>query len=149
MMGRMADAVAVLVLLLAEPVLAGIYKCTTADGSIQYTDTPCGESATAIRKPAAPTSPATTQDERMQKTRRLLDAMEAERNEEKRLAAEAKAAKEKRKRNCVLARDRYRRLTTASRLYDLDEEGNHVILNDTQRSQTEARAKADIERWCD
>jgi hypothetical protein len=147
MMGRMADAV--LVLLLAEPVLAGIYKCTNADGSIQYTDTPCGESATAIRKPAAPTSPATTQDERMQKTRRLLDAMEAERNEEKRLAAEAKAAKEKRKRNCVLARDRYRRLTTASRLYDLDEEGNHVILNDTQRSQTEARAKADIERWCD
>jgi hypothetical protein len=149
MRGRMAGAVAVLVLLLAEPVLAGIYKCTTADGSIQYTDTPCGESAIAIRKPAAPTSPATTQDERMQKTRRLLDAMEAERNEEKRLAAEAKAAKEKRKRNCVLARDRYRRLTTASRLYDLDEEGNHVILNDTQRSQTEARAKADIERWCD
>ncbi len=146
---RMAGAVAALVLLLAEPVFAGVYKCTAADGSIQYTDTPCGESATAIRKPAAPASPATTQDERMQKTRRLLDAMEAERNEEKRLAAEAKAAKEKRKRNCVVARDRYRRLTTASRLYDLDEEGNRVILNDAQRSQTEASAKADIERWCD
>jgi hypothetical protein len=147
MRGRIA--VAVLVLLLVEPVFAGIYKCTTADGSIQYTDTPCGESATAIRKPATPTSPATTQDERMHKTRRLLDAMEAERNEEKRLAAEAKAAKEKRQRNCVLSRDRYRRLTTASRLYDLDEEGNRVILNDAQRSQTEARAKADIVRWCD
>jgi hypothetical protein len=146
---RMAGAVAALVLLLAEPVFAGVYKCTAADGSIQYTDTPCGESATAIRKPAAPTSPATTQDQRMQKTRRLLDAMEAERNEEKRLAAEAKAEKEKRKRNCVVARDRYRRLTTANRLYDLDEQGNRVILNDAQRLQTEASAKAEIQRWCD
>jgi hypothetical protein len=146
---RTACAVTVLALLLAEPVFAGIYKCTAADGSIQFTDTPCGEAATAIRKPAAPASPATTRDQRMQKTRRLLDAMEAERNEEKRLAAEAKAAKEKRQRNCVLARDRYRRLTTASRLYDLDEQGNRVILNDAQRSQTEARAKADIGRWCD
>ena len=146
---RVRIAVTVLVLLLVEPVSAGVYKCTAADGSIQYTDTPCGESATAIRKPAAPASPATTQDKRMQKTRRLLDAMEAERNEEKRLAAEAKAEKEKRKRNCVVARDRYRRLTTASRLYDLDEEGNRVILNDAQRSQTEASAKADIQRWCE
>jgi hypothetical protein len=146
---RMAGAVTVLVLLLVEPVSAGVYKCTAADGSIQYTDTPCGESATAIRKPAAPTSPATTQDQRMQKTRRLLDAMEAERNEEKRLAAEAKAEKEKRKRNCVVARDRYRRLTTANRLYDLDEQGNRVILNDVQRLQTEASAKAEIQRWCD
>jgi hypothetical protein len=85
----------------------------------------------------------------MQKTRRLLDAMQSERNEEKRLAAEAKAEKEKRKRNCGISRDRYRRLTTASRLYDLDEEGNRVILNDTQRAQSEARAKADVERWCD
>ena len=85
----------------------------------------------------------------MQKTRRLLDAMEAERNEEKRLAAEAKAEKEKRKRNCVVARDRYRRLTTANRLYDLDEQGNRVILNDAQRLQTEASAKAEIQRWCD
>jgi hypothetical protein len=146
---RMTGAVMALVLLLAGSVFAGVYKCTAADGSIQYADTPCGESVTAIRKPAAPASPATLRNERMQKTRRLLDAMEAERNEEKRLAAEAKAEKEKRKRNCVVARDRHRRLTTASRLYDLDEEGNRVILNDVQRSQTEASAKADIERWCD
>ena len=85
----------------------------------------------------------------MQKTQRLLDAMQAERNEKKRLAAEARAEKDKRKRNCGLARDRHRRLTTASRLYDLDEEGNRVILNDSQRAQSEARAKADVERWCD
>ena len=85
----------------------------------------------------------------MQKTRRLLDAMEAERNEEKRNAEQARAEKEKRKRNCGIARERYRQLTSASRLYDLDEEGNRVILNDPQRAQVEARAKADVEQWCD
>ena len=109
---------------------ARAYPITDEQGRVQYTDTPCGESATSFRKQTTPAGPAATQDERMQKTQRLLDAMEAERNEEKRLAAEAKAEKEKRKRNCVLARDRYRRLTTASRLYDLDEQGNRVILND-------------------
>lgn len=146
---RTACAVTVLALLLAEPVFAGIYKCTAADGSIQFTDTPCGEAATTIRKPAAPASPATTRDQRMQKTRRLLDAMEAERNEEKRNAAEARAEMEKRKRNCGIARERYRRLTSASHLYDLDDEGKRVILDDAQRAQAEARAKADVGQWCD
>ena len=136
-------------LLMSAPVSAQVYKCTDAAGKIQYTDIPCGESATSIRKPVAPPSPAATQDERMQKTRRLLDAMEAERNEEKRNAEQARAEKEKRKRNCGIARDRYRQLTTASRLYDLDEEGNRIILNDAERAAAEARAKADVEEWCD
>jgi hypothetical protein len=85
----------------------------------------------------------------MEKTRRLLDAMEAERNEEKRLAAESREEKDKRRRNCRIARDRYRSLTTAGALYDLDEQGNRVILNDAQRALAEARAKADVDKWCD
>ena len=135
-------------LLMSGPASAQLYKCTDAAGKVQYTDTPCGESAASIRKPVAPSSPAATQDERMQKTRRLLDAMEAERNEEKRLSEQVRAEKEKRKRNCGIARDRYRQLTTASRLYDLDEEGNRIILNDVERAQAEARARADVEEWC-
>lgn len=147
--GRRLLTVLLAGLLMSAPVSAQVYKCTDATGKIQYTDTPCGESATSIRKPVAPPSPTASQDERMQKTRRLLDAMEAERNEEKRNAEQARAEKEKRKRNCGIARDRYRQLTTASRLYDLDEEGNRVILNDNERASAEARAKADVEEWCD
>ncbi len=146
---RVTAGAAALMLLIAAPVFAGIYKCTGTGGEVRYTDTPCGESPAAIRKSTAPPAPAATQDERTQRTRRLLDAMEAERNEEKRNAAKARAEKEKRKRNCGIARERYRQLTSASRLYDLDEEGNRVILNDPQRAQVEARAKADVEQWCD
>ena len=148
-MVRLAACVMTLLISMAAPVSAGVYKCTDEHGRVQYTDTPCGESGTSIRKQTAPASPAATQDERMQKTQRLLDAMQAERNEEKRQAAQAKAEKEKRRRNCGIARDRYRRLTTASRLYDLDEQGNRVILNDQQRADAEARAKAEVEQWCD
>ena len=148
-MARIAGSVVLLMLMTATPVYASVYKCTDEKGRVQYTDTPCGESATTFRKSTEPATPSAAPDERMQKTRRLLDAMHSERNEEKRLAAEAKAEKEKRKRNCGIARDRDRRLTTASRLYDLDEEGNRVVLNDSQRAQSEARAKADVERWCE
>jgi hypothetical protein len=135
--------------LMSAQINAGVYKCTDDAGRIQYTDIPCGESASTFRKQASPPPSAATPEQRMQKTRRLLDAMEAERNEEKRNAEQARAEKEKRKRNCGIARDRYRRLTTASRLYDLDEDGNRVILNDPQRTQAEARAKANIDQWCD
>jgi hypothetical protein len=137
------------VLLIPAVAGAGIYKCIDANGEVQYTDTPCGESPAAIRKSTAPPAPAATHDERMLKTQRLLDAMEAERNEEKRNAVEAGAEMEKRKRNCGIAREHYRRLTSASHLYDLDDEGKRVILDDAQRAQAEARAKADVGQWCD
>lgn len=136
-------------ILMSAPVSAQVYKCTDDAGKVQYTDTPCGESSTVIRESTAPSAAPASQGERMQKTQRLLDAMQAERNEKKRLDAEARAEKEKRKRNCGVARDRYRRLTTASHLYDVDEEGNRVVLNDSQRAQSEARAKADVARWCE
>jgi hypothetical protein len=84
----------------------------------------------------------------MQKTRRLLDAMEAERNQEKQAAAEQKAEKERRQQNCNNARDRYQSIVSASRLYDLDEQGNRVTLTDDQRARSTERSRAEVERWC-
>ena len=37
-------------LLMSAPVGAQVYKCTDAAGKVQYTDSPCGESSTAIRR---------------------------------------------------------------------------------------------------
>jgi len=145
---RHAVPAAVLFAVVATPVSAEIFKCTDAQGKIQYTDTPCGQTSTAIKKHSAP-SAAASPDEHMQKTRRLLDAMDAEHDAEKRTAAEAKAEKKKRKQNCYTARDRYRQLVSAGRIYDLDKNGNRVIYNDAQRAKTEASAKADVDKWCD
>ncbi len=141
--------VAVLLGLLAASAAAEVYKCTDANGSTRYTDTPCGETPTAIRKRSAPAVPPPSTDERMQKTRRLLDALEAERSQEEQAEAEQKAEKERRQSNCNSARDRYQRIISASWLYDFDEQGNRVELTDEQRARSTERARAEMERWCD
>jgi hypothetical protein len=133
--------------LFAAPAFAEIYKCRDAKGGLQYTDKPCAGESSVFTPEKAPAA-AEDSDERMNRTRRLLDAMEAERNEKKKAAAEQKAEEERRQRNCNNARDRYRRITEASRLYELDKEGNRVVMNDEQRAQTTERARAAMEHWC-
>ena len=56
--------------------------------------------------------------------------------------------KERRQKNCNNARDRYQRIISASRLYDLDEQGNRVTLTDDQRARSTERARAEVEQWC-
>jgi len=144
---RHSVPVTILLGLLAAPVAAEIYKCTDANGTPRFTDTPCGETPTALKKHSAPPA-AASPDERMQKTRRLLDAMEAERNQEKQAAAEDQAEKELRQKNCNNARDRYRAYIEAGSLYDLDENGKRVVLSDEQRARSTARARAEVKQWC-
>ncbi len=133
--------------LLAVPAAAQVYKCTEADGSTRYTDTPCDETSTTIRRHAAPPA-AASPDERMQKTRRLLDALEAERNQERQAEADRKAEKERREQNCISARDRYQRIVSAGWLYDYDEEGNRVVLSEEERALSTDRARSAVKRWC-
>ena len=131
----------------ASGAAAEIYKCTDAQGRVRYTDAPCaGPSSVFIPEAAPPVD--TGIEERQRKTQRLLDAMREEREQKKAVAAEARAEKEKRVRNCNYSRDRYRRLTEASRLVRLDEAGNRVVLNDAQRTAATERARAAVEQWC-
>lgn len=139
--------VTVLFALFNAPAFAEIYKCRDANGKLQYTDKPCAGESSVFTPEKAP-GVDEGNDERMRKTNKLLDAMQAERNQEKKAAAEQKAEKERRQRNCNNARDRYRNITHASRLYGLDNEGNRVVLNDAQRTQSTEQARATVERWC-
>ena len=125
-----------------------IYKCTDASGAVQFSDRPCTGVSTLIGKK---TPPPQTQspDEHMQKTRRLLDALREERDQAKQEHAQQQAEAEKRKRNCVTARDYLRNITTASRLYRLDEAGNRVIFSDAERTRATNEAQAQVAHWCD
>jgi hypothetical protein len=131
----------------ASGAAAEIYKCTDEQGRVRYTDTPCAGAASVFTPRQAPPVDAGTA-ERRRKTERLLDAMRAEREQKKSAAAEARAEQERRERNCNAARDRYRRLTEASRLYELDEAGNRVVLDDARRSAALERARAVVAQWC-
>ena len=127
---------------------AEIYKCTDAQDRTRYGDKPCAGSSVIITpKPA----PVVSEDSvrRMDKTQRLLRAWEAEHEEVRRAEAEQKAEQEKRKYNCVRAQSYARGVTRASRVYRTDEAGQRIDLTTEERAATEAKARAEVARWCD
>jgi len=128
--------------------LAEIYKCSDAQGKVQYADKPCAGESSVITPRTAPKVDENS-EQRMQKTQRLLRAYREEDAREKEQEAEARAEKQERKRNCASARDRYEGFMRASRIYRLDEEGNRVVFNDEERMRTTEQARLEVERWCD
>ena len=137
-----------LLLFVSSSVFAEIYKCTDAQGSTRYSDKPCAGNTTIITPEPAP---AVSEDAagRMEKTQRLLRAYEAEHQEEQRAEAEQKAEQEKREHNCARAKNYERGVTQANRVFRTDESGQRVVLTDAERAAEEARASADVARWCD
>jgi vacuolar-type H+-ATPase subunit I/STV1 len=124
-----------------------VYKCTDAAGAVQFTDHPCtGVSTYNGRKAAAPEEQGA--DEHLQKTQRLLDALQQEREQAEQEKAQQKAAAEKRQHECVSARDYLRNITQASSIYRLDEQGNRVVLSDEERSRATDDAHARVAKWC-
>lgn len=148
-MPRAPSVIALGLLLLCGASARGeIYKCTDATGAVQFSDRPCTGVSTFIGKKAPPPQ-AQSPDEHLQKTRRLLDAMRQEREQAEREKAEQKAKADKRKRECLNARDDLRNITQASHLYRLDEQGNRVILSDEERNRATGETRARVAQWCD
>jgi hypothetical protein len=145
---RPQRVIALGLLLLCSALARGeIYKCTDASGAVQFSDHPCtGVSTYSGRKSAPPD--AQGPDEQLQKTRRLLDAMQQEREQAQREKAQQKAAAEKRRHECLDARDDLRNITQASHLYRLDEQGNRVILTDEERKRATESARARVAQSC-
>jgi hypothetical protein len=130
------------------PAAAEIYKCTAGSGAVQYSDRPCTGKSTIITPAAAPeVDPHVS--ERRQRADKLLRAYDAEHAEEQRAQAEAEAALQQRRRKCNRARDWLARMSSASTLYRMAEDGSRVNLDDAERAAAQAEAEADVTRWCD
>ena len=127
---------------------AEIYKCTDAGGAVQYGDKPCAGSAVIITPAVAPEIDAHV-SARRQRTDKLLRAYDAEHAEAERLQAEAAAALQQRRLACSRARDWLTRVTRASTLYRVAEDGSQVNLNDVESAAALAKAEADVAAWCD
>lgn len=126
---------------------AEIYKCTSAEGAVQFSDHPCGQNATII-KPKTTKVPDNHAAERSEKTRRLLDAYQEERRIKRDTAAKLKHEKEERRVNCMNARDRLRNLQDAGHIYGLDDKGERVVFSDAQRRRTTEKARENVAYWC-
>jgi hypothetical protein len=136
--------------LLMAPVaaMAEIYKCTAGSGAVQYSDKPCVGTSTIITPATAPEVDVHV-IERRQRADKLLRAYREEHAEEQRAQAEAEAALQERRLKCNRARDYLARLSSASTIYRVDDDGSRVNLDDAERAAALARAEADVTRWCD
>jgi hypothetical protein len=133
--------------LASQQAAAEIYKCTDANGKVQYGDKPCKGEATIFTPKVGPKMDEDV-EARGEKTRQLLRAYREEHAEEKQQAAELKAEKERRVENCHRARNRYQQIISAGRVYRLDKDGNQADLTDEEREAAIASAQADIKEWC-
>jgi hypothetical protein len=135
-------------LLAPVPAMAEIYKCTAGNGAVQYRDKPCAGTSTIITPAAAPEVDVHV-IERRQRADKLLRAYQEEHAEEQRAQAEADAALQERRLKCNRARDYLARLSSASTIYRVDDDGSRVNLDDAERAAALAKAKEDVTRWCD
>jgi response regulator RpfG family c-di-GMP phosphodiesterase len=145
---RSALTLFTLLSLASLPATAEIYKCTAGSGAVQYSDKPCAGRSTIITPAPAPAADAHV-IERRQRADKLLRAYDAEHAEEQREQAEAAAALQQRQQKCNGARDWLARVSRASTLYRLAEDGSHVNLDDAEHAAALAKAEADVARWCD
>lgn len=135
-------------LLLSHSVAAEIYKCTDELGNTLYVDKPCaGRSVIFTPIPA----PVISEDAsgRMDKTKRLLRAYEAEHEEQQRAEASRVLEQQQRIKKCSDAKYYEQNVTHASRLYRTDENGQRFDLSDEERAETEANARKEVKHWCD
>jgi hypothetical protein len=147
-MRNLQRAIVLGLLLLCGPGARGeVFKCTDADGTVQFTDHPCGTDSTVIPKRATPPD-ADDPNEQLRKTQRLLDAMRHERQQAEQHKAEQQAAAEERKRECARARDYLSNVNWASHLYRLDEQGNRIVLSEQERASATGDARARVAKWC-
>jgi hypothetical protein len=130
------------------PAAAEIYKCNDAGGAVQYGDRPCAGRFTIITPAAAPEVDVHV-IERRRRADKLLRAYDEEHAEEQRAQAEARAALQQRRQQCNRARDWLARVTSASTLYRVADDGSHVNLDDAERTALLAKAEAEVAHWCD
>lgn len=138
-------------LLCLSPLLVAeteIYKWTDENGGVHYGSRPGNDNAVNIEIEPAPGLPA-DHAARKEKQRRLLNLYKEEREEKLEQKARAEQEKQERIAKCQRARDYYKTIKTAALLYDVDDNGNQVILDEPERQAEENRIIQYMDDWCD
>ncbi len=139
---------AALVIYLEAGLAAGVYRWVDEQGKVHYGDRPPKkEASTPIEIESAPV-PAPDDDERRRKTRRLLEAIESERDRNKQEEAQAKADKARQETNCRSARRRVELFQRANNISRRGPDGERTYLDEKEREQALAQARSLVDRWC-
>jgi hypothetical protein len=129
---------------------ADIYKSVDAQGHVVYSDratTPAAQKANVVVQEGDPKEAA-----RLGKEQQLLKAVESQRKQQEltdlRKQAQQQREKQQKQVLCTNARDRYRTLSNANHIYDLDAQGNRVYLGDAQIDAAREDARKAMSAAC-
>lgn len=127
---------------------ADIYKWTDENGKVHYGDKPTTSSKQLNISEEKSTSSTSSDETREERRQRITDAMTDDRLERDKKKAEAKKKKTDKNRLCVQAKDRLKNYKKASRLYNLDKEGNRNALSDASRKKATSDLEKEIRKNC-
>jgi hypothetical protein len=149
MTGYLVTALSVLTaVLLSATAGAEVYQWTDADGGVHYGDTPPqGQGQVITVKPAPPPDPGSA--DRDQLMHRILDARRQEREQKKQTQQQAAAEQHYRADRCTQAGIYLANMENANRIYSKDSGGERTYLNDAEREQEIAWARAEVAKWCE
>ncbi len=149
---RAAAVAAALLCVSALAAPAGVYRWVDPEGRVHFGDRPpLDRDAQALDVPARPepaTAPAASDAERLESQQRLLRAFEEERREREERRAKVEREAAEREYRCAQARDQLRSFREAGYLYDVDKDGNRIVLNEQDRTRAIKDAREAVARWC-
>jgi len=126
-----------------------VYKCKTADGSINFQQVPCGEKAASVKiNKSSTASSKKKSQERKVNQQSVADQLHRERMIKKQQKRKKDAKKSHAKRNCTGEKDKLTRLMKTDKIYKIDKNGQRVYLNQHQRRQAINKQRQRAEYWC-
>jgi hypothetical protein len=132
-------------------VLAGdIYKWTDEDGNVHYEDRPTGHQVELVAVSSNTDNVAVQAgiDARRARTTARADARST-RDDEAQTAVDKKMESDQRTAKCQESRARMQSYLQARRLYNQDESGERVYLDEDQIMKARSRAQDEIQKYCD
>lgn len=140
------------VLCFSAAALSGeIYKWTDENGNVHYEDRPVGEEVQRMDLVSRNTNNSAVQssiDARHEAEKSRADAR-AKASEDEQAAATERAETEKRTAKCDESRARMESYLQARRLYNQDESGERVYLDDAEIMTAREKAQDEIQKYCD
>ncbi|VAW63203.1 hypothetical protein MNBD_GAMMA11-2319 [hydrothermal vent metagenome] len=128
-------------------VQAEVYKWVDEQGKTHYGDKPVNN-AQQMEMDTEAKGHINTGQTRENKRRRLIDAFEEDRTRDNEEKQKKRQKKEKYKRKCVWTKDRLRRYERARYLYDLDSDGNRVVIPDVDRQKSMDALRRQAKKYC-
>lgn len=129
--------------------LAAMYKWVDDEGNVVYSERkPADKSVTEVKKQSGGPS----DEEARQKLESLKEKTtndKKDRDFQAEYTTQQGEREQRLKKNCEIARENIRILRTASRVKDVDGDGNQYFVDDSAREARMARARDQVKQYCD